>query len=671
MAIIKFISVKLLLCLIIGVITGYYFEFNLFYLFLFIGVSAICLGSLRLYKKYNKSFLFGFFTAFTTICIGIASITLSQSKNFPTHYSNQNLKENSIIHFKIREILRPNLFSNRYIASVLQMDGTLVYGKLALNINMDSTVKNIKIDDEIIAKVQLKEIKAALNPHQFNYKTYMKGLNISHQVQLNSKNYFSIQNSSKTVYGIAANIRKKIILKLNESDFGSEEIAVIQALLLGQRNDISPETYEDYKNAGAVHILALSGLHIGIILLFLQFILSPIERFKYGKKGKLLLIVILLWCFALLAGFSASIIRAVTMFSFLSYAHYLNRPTNTFNILALSMFFIVLIKPLLLFQVGFQMSYAAVFAIIWIYPLLEKCWNPRNWVIKKIWQLLCVSIAAQLGILPISLFYFHQFPGLFFISNLVIIPFMGTILGFGIIIIILALLNILPEFIALSYNTLIFSMNAVVKWIGRQESFIFTEIPFDFVQLLLGYLCIISLILMCTKTIYNRVVIFLFGIISFQLWCFYAIYNTQKTVELTVLHKHRNTTLLYKAGNTLSILSSNKITATRAISNYKIAERITEIQYSPLEEVYMLGRKNLYVLDSLGIYPPYTLQADYILLTHSPKINLERLIDSIAPKQIIADGSNYKSYISRWEKTSAKRKLPFHYTGEKGAYYFK
>ena len=85
----------------------------------------------------------------------------------------------------------------------------------------------------------------------------------------------------------------------------------------------------------------------------------------------------------------------------------------------------------------------------------------------------------------------------------------------------------------------------------------------------------------------------------------------------------------------------------------------------------MLGRKNLYVLDSLGIYPPYTLQADYILLTHSPKINLERLIDSIAPKQIIADGSNYKSYISRWKKTSAKRKLPFHYTGEKGAYYFK
>ena len=220
MEVIKFISVKLLLCLIIGIITGYYFEFNLFYLFLFIGVSAICLGSLGLYKKYNKSFLFGFFTAFTTVCIGIASITLSQPKNFPTHYSNQNLKENSIIHFKIREILRPNLFSNRYIASVLQMDGTLVYGKLALNINLDSTVKNIEIDDEIIAKVQLKEIKAALNPHQFNYKTYMNGLNISHQAQLNSKNYFNTQNSSQTVYGIAANTRRKIISKLNESDFG-------------------------------------------------------------------------------------------------------------------------------------------------------------------------------------------------------------------------------------------------------------------------------------------------------------------------------------------------------------------------------------------------------------------------------------------------------------------
>lgn len=108
------------------------------------------------------------------------------------------------------------------------------------------------------------------------------------------------------------------------------------------------------------------------------------------------------------------------MFSFVAYAFYLNRPNNTYNILALSMFFILLVfNPLLLFDVGFQMSYAAVFAIVWIYPLLQKFWNPKKWLLKYVWQLLSVSIAAQIGVLPISLYYFHQFPGLFFYIQLI------------------------------------------------------------------------------------------------------------------------------------------------------------------------------------------------------------------------------------------------------------
>ena len=166
-----------------------------------------------------------------------------------------------------------------------------------------------------------------------------------------------------------------------------------------------------------------------------------------------IIVVSLLWGFALVAGFSASVVRAVTMFTFVAYALYLNRPSNTFNILALSMFFILLlINPMLLFQVGFQMSYAAVFAIVWIYPLLQRLWFPKNVVVRKLWQLLSVSVAAQLGVLPISLFYFHQFAGLFFITNLAIVPFLGLVLGMGILVIILSLLNLLPDFLVRAWS---------------------------------------------------------------------------------------------------------------------------------------------------------------------------------------------------------------------------
>lgn len=225
------------------------------------------------------------------------------------------------------------------------------------------------------------------------------------------------------MFGLASNFRESIISKLKKENFGEEELGVIQALLLGKRDDISENTYNNYTNAGAVHILAVSGLHVGIILLLLEFFLSPLARLPKGKTLKLLLVVLLLWGYAFVAGLSPSIVRAVTMFSFVAYALYLNRPANSFNIIALSMLFILLVKPLFLFQVGFQMSYAAVFAIVWIYPKLQKFWFPDNFIIRKTWQLLSVSAAAQLGVLPISLFYFHQFPALFFISNLLIIPF--------------------------------------------------------------------------------------------------------------------------------------------------------------------------------------------------------------------------------------------------------
>ncbi len=168
---------------------------------------------------------------------------------------------------------------------------------------------------------------------------------------------------------------------------------------------------------------------------------------------------------------SPSVVRAVTMFSFVAYALFLNRPTSIVNILALSVFAILLIHPMFLFQVGFQMSYAAVFAIVWIYPILMKLWNPRHWFLKKGWQLFSVSLAAQAGVLPISIFYFHQFPGLFFLSNILIVPFLGILLGLGLLVIILSAINMLPNSIAIFYNLLLKTMNDVVQWVGKQEHF--------------------------------------------------------------------------------------------------------------------------------------------------------------------------------------------------------
>jgi competence protein ComEC len=493
-----------------SILFGYLFDIEIKFPLLLTLVFLSVLGFILLKEKKAVGISFGIIAALTTVCLGVLIVAIAQPKNANDHYSKISTTQQESWKLKVTEVLKPNSFSQRYFAEVAEYNSYKASGKIILNQSIDSTFQKLQVDDELMVFTAKDEINPPLNPYQFNYKNYLEIQGVYHQLKLNANNHIVLENSSRTIKGYATSLRQNIITKLEQANFGNAELGIIQALLLGQRDTISTETYTDYKNAGAVHILAVSGLHIGILLLFLEFMLRPMELLPNGKTFKLVIIVVLLWGFAFLAGLSASVIRAVTMFSFVAYALYLNRPSNTFNILALSMFFILLVfDPMLLFHVGFQMSYAAVFAIVWVYPILQKFWYPKNWLIRRVWQLLSVSVAAQVGVLPISLYYFHQFPGLFFISNLLIVPFLGLLLGLGIIVIALIVLNIAPNSLIELYNSIIGLMNSVIKWVAQQEAFIFRNIPFDSVQLVLTYCLLISMIWMLTKNTFKRILTFL------------------------------------------------------------------------------------------------------------------------------------------------------------------
>lgn len=671
MRLLRFIPIKLTLVVILGIVAGNYLNLDVrFPLFACI-ILLVLLGFLRFKDKKKESLSFGYLAILTTFCIGLFAAGLAQPKNQTNHYLNTDFSGNHIWHIKISEALKPSSYSERYIGKVQALDQNYAEGKVLLSFSNDSMLKKLQVDDEIVLFSSIDEVKAPLNPHQFNYKNYLKDLGIFHQFRLTSSQFITLDSPSTTIYGIAANARTHIISQLKKADFGQEELSIIQALLLGQRNDISEETYTDYKNAGAVHILAVSGLHIGILLWILLFLLKPLERLPRGKTLKLVLTVLLLWGFAFLSGLSASVVRSVTMFSFVAYSMYLNRPNNTFNILALSIFFILLaINPNLLFQVGFQMSYAAVLAIVWLYPLFQKLWFPKHKLVRKIWQLLSVSIAAQLGVLPISLFYFHQFPGLFFISNLLIVPALGIILGMGILVIFLALIGQLWGELVIIYNALIGWMNQIIHWVAQQEAFIFKNISFDGVQMILAYTILVSCVILFTRPNFKKAIALVTFIVGFQLWTIYTNYETARKNILFIGHQTKNTVVVHQNGHHTIAATRDTLSVGNMLNDYSVAERTTNTTYSTVKNSYKWGNKNVLIIDSLGVYPTRETSVDYLILTQSPKLNLERVISSIQPKNIIVDGSNYTSYVNRWKETCLKQKLPFHATGEKGAYYF-
>ncbi|MGB5464041.1 MAG: ComEC/Rec2 family competence protein, partial [Aureibaculum sp.] len=540
-------------------------------------------------------------------------------------------------------------YYENYKAKVIQLNSKEVYGKIKLNVFKDSIKRHLKVGDQIVITQKFDSIPPPLNPYQFHYKNYLKKQQIHHQVSINNNEFLYLKNNRESFKRWAFTIREQVNKALLENGFKGEELAIINALLLGQRQDISEEVMQNFQKAGAVHILAVSGLHIGIIMLLLNFLLKPLELLQNGIEIKLVLVVLFLWFFAFVAGLSPSVVRAVTMFTAVAIALTSRNTINTYKTLIISMFILLLFNPYYLFEVGFQLSYLAVFFIVWLQPLLYKLWKPKLKFVDYSWQLLTVSTAAQLGVLPLSLYYFHQFPGLFFMSNLIIIPFLGMILGVGILIIILATLKILPAFLAIFYEKIIFLLNQTVGWIAEQESFLFQNISFSLISLVFTYLLILSFFKWFEIKKPNYLIIALLALFLLQTNLLFEKYKSSTIDEFIILNKSRQSVLIQRTGQLITIdhtLENVDLNKDSSIKSYLIGSN-TDILSSEkkLKNVYALNNKKLLVVDSLGVYLLKKNTPDMILLTSSPKINLERLILEVGPKIIIADASNYKSYV--------------------------
>ncbi|SHG63346.1 ComEC/Rec2 family competence protein [Winogradskyella jejuensis] len=678
MKLLNFNIIKLSICLIIGICIGFYFEIsikNSLYALLIL-IFGLTVAYIYSSKKNKLTHLFGGLVVSIFVLLGILRTQLYDETIQPSHYINSKIDYSNYQDFqlKIIERLKPDNYNLKYIAEIISLNDIKASGKVLLNLQKDSTLYDLGIGEFYFTNSQLSQVSGPKNPFQFDYRNYLKKRNIHHQIYLDSNELIKLEGHSTSIATYADAFRTQVNFKLEKAGFKPDTLAIINALLLGQRQDISPEIYNNYVNAGTIHILAVSGLHVGIIFIILTYLLRPLHRLKYGKHIlKPILILLVLWSFAFIAGLSPSVTRAVTMFSIITFAQFLRRPTNIYNTITISAFILLFLKPIYLFDVGFQMSYLAVLAIVSIQPMLYKLWTPNYKVVDYFWQIFTVTIAAQLGVAPISLFYFHQFPGLFFVSNLVIIPVLGVILGVGILVILLALIDILPSILAKGFGFIIESLNNFIAWIAQFENFLLRDISFSIYHVLASYLMIISGLYLFKQKSVKSIHYSLFSVLLFSCVLIYTKHKNS-TNELVIYNKTRATILGKKADHQLVVyhnLDSNTIQHEKTLKNYEVGHFINSTIYDRLELVYSFKNEKILLVDSLGVYNTKNFKADYILLKDSPKINLNRLIDSLQPKQIIADASNYKSYVERWKQTCRDKKIPFHSTYEKGAFIFK
>ncbi len=674
MQLINLTAFKITFALAVGILVSHFTPVPLILLDKLLGVSFILLvfAWFRSRKMLIQDVVFGGIALTSLILLGMWVHQMHQPLNHSNHYTHQlSVDEEKLLQLKIKSELKPDLFNKKYVAELSNAGSKKAGGKVLLLVTKEINQNHFQVGDLVLIYSRLQELPAPKNPYQFDYGAYLNKQGIYHQIQLRDSLLIQHFKGSPGLRGKAAIFRDNINKELIKNGFEGDALALINALLLGQRQELSPQVYSDFAAAGAVHILAVSGLHVGIILLILKFVFKPLERLRRGKTIKVISIIFCLWGFALIAGLSPSVLRAVTMFSLLAIALESGRTNIRFSALLASAFLLLLINPNLLFHVGFQMSYLAVFAILWIVPMFEQ-WRPRYKIFRIPFDIITVTLAAQLGVGPLSVFYFNYFPGLFFLTNLVIIPFLGIILGSGILIILLTQLKIYHPLLTDIYTRMLENLLSFIQWVARQDRFYFDEISLSIPQVLSLYLGIIMLVVVMNQFTTKKLAYLLISVVLIQAAFIFEKIKVQNS-ELVVFHKSRNTIIGIKEANRLTIFSNlndSQIDAERMLKNYKTKAQITTIEVQPLPNAFQFEEKTVLIIDSLTLYPVSKLGVDVLLLRNSPRLHPDRVLDSLNPKMIVADGSNYTTYVNLWREFAQKRKLPFHHTGKEGAFIF-
>ena len=258
---------------------------------------------------------------------------------------------------------------------------------------------------------------------------------------------------------------------IESSSFKEETKQLLMALILGERSELDRAWMDRYAQAGIVHILAISGLHMGLLMVLLGWIYIPLRLLPQGNYLSVYMIILSLWCYALLTGASASVILAATMFSLFSIGTYLKRSPPTLYLLLLSFGILVYSNPLYIKQLGFQMSYLVVFGILILQPIFLKIMSIKNKLLHRFWVMTTVTLAAQIAVSPLATYHFHQFPGLFLITKWVVLPFVALYLYLGIGSLILLHWQLLPTFLIDLLNLMTASLNNFVRWVVNQKAF--------------------------------------------------------------------------------------------------------------------------------------------------------------------------------------------------------
>ena len=678
--------IRLLLAMIAGILVQWQFQVDVRVWWLVLAICIISVVSfffIPFFKRYSLSFLNGIAACILFLSIGSLLVWYKDVRHNDEWLGNlYKEKDTLVVTLDEPPVEKTKSIKADAIISYLLEDEKLipVKGKIILYFKKDSSLPQLSYGSQIIFNKPLQEIKNSGNPGGFDYKRYSLFHGITHQVYLKPDELFILKGKNENrLDKFLYKTREGVLSILRNNIKGEKEPGLAEALLIGYKDDLDQALVQSYTNTGVVHIIAISGLHLGLIYWLLIKLFRPLLKRKHIKWLRPVLIIAGLWLFSLLAGAQASVLRSAVMFTCIVVGESLSKKTSIYNTMALSAFLLLCYNPYWLWDVGFQLSYAAVLSIIiFMRPICNWFYFP-NKLVDFIWKLNAVTIAAQILTVPLSIYHFHQFPNYFLLTNFIAVPLSSLIVLGEIMLCAVSFVPVIATLVGRLLWWFIWLMNSYIERIGALPFSLWDGLQISIWQAMLLIIFVTGIsywLIEKSKPGLKVGFIALSGFIALRSLSFIQADRQQKIIVYNV-PQCRAIDII--DGRNYFFVGNSDLLADDFIRNFhlKPARTLYRITPSPTlkesdtcENYINYNGKHILLLDESVLFINQLDKPiiDLLVISKNPKIYMSRLAAALNIKQVVFDGSVPVWKTNYWKKDCDSLHIPYHDVNEKGAF---
>ncbi len=668
--------IRLLPCFIIGILLQSWVDIPVLFITLVV-VLLLAYHVLIRFQSISKQFKYLFSTGISiyllVICLGCFVCwcnNITHHHNWIGHY--QTKDKGLLIRLLNTPVERKKSYKTK--AAILQIrdNNKWISLKGKILVYLDKENHSLKQGDVLFVKQQLQSIATQVNPGGFDYAAYLNRQQIYHQLYIGAAQYQKISQEKPSIVGETKSYVLSVIRKYIRD---KQQQAIAEALLVGYTFDIDDALSEAYSRTGVIHIIAISGMHLGLLYTVLVLLTGNLKRPRGLRWLRPLLILLCLWFFTILVGAGASVLRAAVIISFFIIGEWLERKANPYNSLCASMFLLLSFNPNYLWDIGFQLSYTAVAGIMIFNKAISKWYYIPYKPVQYCWQLIAVTISAQILTLPVVLFHFHQFPNFFLITNLLIVPLSGIVLYSCFVLVLISPINLLAAFIGQVLNMVLGWMNNFIVFAASLPFAVTEKIQVSMFQVACYFLSTITLSIWVSRKkkyyLLTTIVIICTGMID----------ETWRRIELRRLNK---LVIYYSPGKPVSeVFSGKKYISFGDSSSLQPTRKMrmsTQTVFGGLYQKMVINpaEKPIIKVNNLimawynnKVVPiPNTnkYNIDIMVVQSNPDISIGLLHKRYKAKIYVLDINNPLWKIRKWKKEADSLHLRHHSVPEQGAF---